>query len=228
MAVPRRAESLIRSLAILAGAVLAGLAGLPAKPAVAADRPGEFDYWVLALSWSPQYCRGAPSNPQCTQPRGFVVHGLWPQYESGAPTYCGKRERVPDALVERMLPLMPDRELVQQQWRKHGSCSGLDMAEYFLNVERAWRRIVVPSRFDDSGDFYELSTPELERAFTDVNPGIGADAIALQCSGRWLREARFCFDREFQPRSCGEDVTDRCRGKTAVRPVRAQPQPLVR
>ncbi|NJL42628.1 MAG: hypothetical protein HC935_03095 [Pseudanabaena sp. SU_2_4] len=46
--------------------------------------PGKFDYYVLSLSWSPEYC-ASTSNPdpnQCSQRRySLVVHGLWPQYE---------------------------------------------------------------------------------------------------------------------------------------------------
>lgn len=225
MAVPGRTKSLTRAL--LAAALTAVL-GLAAGMSAAGDTPGRFDYWVLSLSWSPQYCRSEPSNEQCTLPRGFVVHGLWPQYEDGYPDYCGERTRVPDELVQRMLPLMPSEGLIQQQWRKHGSCSGMDMQEYFLNVERAWRRIVVPPEFSADADEYQGNAPAIEKAFMDVNPGFGRDSIALQCGGYWLKEVRFCLDQDFQPRACGEDLGDRCRNKVGVRPIRAKPKPLIR
>lgn len=225
MAVPGRTESLTRAL--LARALAASLGLALGSAAAAADTPGQFDYWVLSLSWSPQFCKTEPGNAQCTLPRGFVVHGLWPQYEDGYPDYCGERKRVPDELVDRMLPLMPDEKLVQQQWRKHGSCSGMDMGEYFLNVERAWRRIVIPPQFTPDRDAYESGLQAIEQAFIGANPGFDRDSIALQCGGgRWLREVRMCFDREFQPRACGEDVTDQCRNKISVRPIRGKPQPL--
>ncbi|CAB3778800.1 Ribonuclease [Paraburkholderia ultramafica] len=44
--------------------------------------PGKFDYYVLSLSWSPDYCSGnAQDTQQCgpTKRFGFVPHGLWPQ-----------------------------------------------------------------------------------------------------------------------------------------------------
>ncbi|MCB1968558.1 MAG: ribonuclease, partial [Candidatus Accumulibacter sp.] len=52
-----------------------------------------FDFYVLALSWSPAYCliEGDRANKQqCAEERdlGFVVHGLWPQFESGYPEFC--------------------------------------------------------------------------------------------------------------------------------------------
>jgi ribonuclease I len=46
---------------------------------------GRFDFFVLSLSWSPQFCStpaGRKSSMQCGGSRayGFVLHGLWPQY----------------------------------------------------------------------------------------------------------------------------------------------------
>src|SRR6476469_4564070 len=51
---------------------------------------GQFDFYVLSLSWSPSFCataaergNGRGPTPQCG-PRhySFVVHGLWPQYDA--------------------------------------------------------------------------------------------------------------------------------------------------
>src|SRR5229473_2691520 len=56
-----------------------------------AGKPGEFDYYLLTLSWSPQFCAGHWNDPQCTGPRkfGFVVHGMWPQFKNGSwPESC--------------------------------------------------------------------------------------------------------------------------------------------
>jgi len=53
------------------------------------NKPGVFDYYVLSLSCPPDYCRGHASQPpqQCTSSKrlGFVLHGVWPQYEHGYP-----------------------------------------------------------------------------------------------------------------------------------------------
>jgi ribonuclease T2 len=59
-----------------------------------AAAPGAFDYYVLALSWSPQYCATATNNAdrsQCSVPHGFVVHGLWPQYRAAACRWAARR-----------------------------------------------------------------------------------------------------------------------------------------
>ena len=89
----------------LAAAALAAVAALTAPvltaPAAhAGDVAGQFDYYVLALSWSPSWCAtdGQGRNePQCEPRRrtGFVVHGLWPQYERGWPANCATPERDP-------------------------------------------------------------------------------------------------------------------------------------
>ena len=82
---------------ILRTAVAAIVAIALAGIAVAQDRrqnqPGQFDFYVLSLSWSPSFCesageRGTPPREQCgARPYSFVVHGLWPQYDRGFPEY---------------------------------------------------------------------------------------------------------------------------------------------
>lgn len=72
----------------------------PAQERVQQDRrqnaPGQFGFYVLALSWSPSFCEAAHErapgrtvDQQCAgRPFSFVVHGLWSQYEQGFPSYC--------------------------------------------------------------------------------------------------------------------------------------------
>ncbi len=198
----------------LGALLLAFIASLPVR---AAEEPGQFDYWVLSLSWSPQYCKTHPGSEQCGQPRGLVVHGLWPQYERGYPDYCGNRERVPKEIVERILPLTPDNDLIQLQWRKHGSCSGMPVDEYFLHVERAWRSIVLPPSLSVDTPGLEATAREIEDSLIEANPKLDHDSIALLCKGRWLTEIRICMDKAFQTRACGEDVDDRCDNEVNVR-----------
>lgn len=192
--------------------------GAAAPAACTAEAP--FDYWVLALSWSPQYCasNGSPDELQCTRAYHFVVHGLWPQYEVGYPKDCGRVPGVPDELVDRMLPLMPSARLIEHEWRKHGACSGLDVREYFLQTERARRRVTIPTAYESPGEPIRTDAREIERRFIEANAGLTPDGIALSCSGRWLSEARICLDPQFGFRACGRDVRDRCRGEVMIRP----------
>ncbi|MGH6785471.1 MAG: ribonuclease T2 family protein, partial [Novosphingobium sp.] len=44
--------------------------------------------YVLAVSWSPEYCRGDTASMQCSGRQGrfgFVLHGLWPEARKGPP-----------------------------------------------------------------------------------------------------------------------------------------------
>ena len=190
--------------------------GTPAAQAAALP----FDYWLLSLSWSPQFCRDNAGDSQCRGGYAFVVHGLWPQNEVGYPRDCGSADPVSREWVERMLPLMPSRKLIQHEWRTHGVCSTPSMDDYFMTVERADRKIVIPQVYREPKDYISTTPDEIKRNFLADNPGLTADKIALQCSGRYLKEVRICYDKNFQFRSCGSDVDDRCRDQVVLRPAR--------
>lgn len=190
--------------------------------AATADQPGLFDYYVLSLSWSPQYCAGShrDDGAQCSRPYAFVAHGLWPQNERGYPRDCGGRERVGDDTIERMLPLMPSRGLIIHEWRTHGACSGLGADDYFDTVTRAYRSVRIPEAYRALDHYLTVDPQRLKRDFVSANPGLREEGLAVKCSGHYLQEVRVCLTRELSPRACGADVEDRC-GETAVlRPVR--------
>ncbi len=192
-------------------------AALPAG-AWAQDRPGDFDFYVLSLSWSPTWCatEGRSSgSPQCRPGAGFgfIAHGLWPQYEEGYPESCyeGRAPWVPDEIAEEMADLMPDRNLVFHEWRKHGTCSGLSPEEYFAATREAYQRIAIPAAFDSPARSLTLSAREAEEAFVAANPGLDADGVATSCDAGFLEEVRICLTRSLAFRAC-EDVDRRgCR-----------------
>ena len=104
-------------------------------------RAGVFDYYVLALSWSPTYCADScarrattlSATPRGERPYAFVLHGLWPQYQRGWPQDCRSPDRgyVPGPVANRMLDIMPSDKLIFNEYRKHGTCSGLGVDGYF-------------------------------------------------------------------------------------------------
>src|SRR5262245_40234951 len=112
--------------------VLALLAGVAPAQDRRQNRPGQFDFYVLSLSWSPSFCdaageRGEPPQLQCgsARPYSFVVHGLWPQYERGFPEFCQRpAPRLDRNIVSSMLDLMPAPGLIFNEWSKHGTCWG--------------------------------------------------------------------------------------------------------
>ena len=201
-------------------AVLAAILAF-APAAQAKDEPGVFDYWVLALTWSPQYCYNHERDQQCQRSYSFVVHGLWPQFEKGGgPEDCMDVERVERPLVLRMANIMPSSTLVQHELQEHGSCSGMNAEDYLLPTERAHRSLTMPAAYYDVPEELKTTVEEIENNFIQYNSDLNPKQIALKCSGRYLSEIRFCFDKDFNTRDCAEDVQDKCGKKVILRPTR--------
>ncbi|HEX2255813.1 MAG TPA: ribonuclease T2 [Afifellaceae bacterium] len=195
----------------LAALLIWFLALLPGGGANGQDRPGAFDFYVLSLSWSPSFCRTEAAEgerPQCASGRrdGFIVHGLWPQYESGWPEFCPSDAPAepPRSLVERLLDIIPSPGLVAHQWRKHGACSGLDQASYFALLRQAREQVVVPEALRIPDRRRTASAREVEQAFVAANPGLSATGIAVSCRDGRLNEVRICLTRRLDFRRCHE------------------------
>jgi ribonuclease T2 len=188
------------------------VAALPAQSQRRNDEPGRFDFYVLSLSWSPSYCESARrADPgQCAgRPFSFVVHGLWPQFERGYPQFCQRQaDWIAEPLLRSMLELMPSRQLIINEWRKHGTCSGLPPEGYFALVRRARERVTIPESFRRLDDYRMVSPNEVETAFMAANPGLERDMIAVDCDRRYLREVRICMGKDLAFRPCAE--VDRC------------------
>lgn len=195
-------------------------------PARAATVPigSGFDFYVLALSWSPSYCEaeGAEANrQQCEggRPYAFVVHGLWPQFERGFPENCQVDDReVDNATLRSLYDLMPSAGLIRHQWRKHGSCSGLDQDDYFSVLRAARESVAIPARYRHLDDYLNVDPDTVEADFRKANPGLPANAAAVTCDNRYLREVRICLTRDLEFRSCPEIDRRGCRRSDVVMP----------
>ncbi|NBJ13292.1 ribonuclease T [Microvirga sp. SYSU G3D207] len=185
---------------------------------------GQFDFHVLALSWSPGFCENSGSrSPQCDSGSGlgFVTHGLWPQYEQGYPSFCEPSGRfVPQAAMADAKGLFPDDNLARYQWRKHGTCTGESPSGYFQAVRRARELVRIPDGFKGLDSRSQVLPSEIERAFIDVNPGLRPDMIAVSCGRRILQEVRICLTRDLRGfRSCPEVDRDGCRAGAITVPA---------
>jgi len=201
-----------------------------AGTAAAQDRrqnaPGEFDFYVLALSWSPSFCEAASergnsgrSQIQCERPFSFVVHGLWPQYERGFPEYCQRPSpRLDRNIMTSMLDLMPAPGLIFNEWDKHGTCSGLGARAYFENIRKARAAVKIPEEFLQLSESKTIAPEALEAAFIKVNPGLSSSAISVVCSSRRLSEVRVCMSKDLQFRACEEIDRRACRRDEVVMP----------
>ena len=188
--------------------------GLSEKPAPQAD----FDFYVLALSWSPTFCQdaGAGRNrDQCGRDKqfGWVVHGLWPQYEQGYPESCDTSQprQGPEGVGRRVMDIMPGMGLIGHQWRKHGTCSGLAMRDYFDLVREARQTVRIPPDFDDVDRETRTSPEAIEAAFIKNNPGLTRSGVAVTCDRERLDEVRICLTTDLGFRACPEVDGRSCR-----------------
>ncbi|WJY23242.1 ribonuclease T2 [Fontisubflavum oceani] len=183
---------------------------------------GEFDYYVLSLSWTPSWCAiegDARESEQCDpgQGYGFTLHGLWPQYERGWPSYCPTSERAPSrAMTADMIDIMGSSGLAWHQWRKHGVCSGLSAADYYALSREAYERVTRPDLLRQLDREVRLPAAVIEEAFLEANPALAPDMLTVTCRDRRIQEVRLCLTRDLEPRLCGDDVVGDCTLADAV------------
>ena len=181
--------------------------------------PGNFDFYVLSLSWSPGFCETNPAGSgksQCETGSGlgFVVHGLWPQFEQGFPSDCSVGQPVSQSALALTRGVFPDPGLARYEWGKHGTCSGLAPEAYFADVRRARDSITVPDAFRKPDAEQSLAPNELMRAFTDANPRLRPGMMAVGCKSAVLEEVRFCLTKDLRSfRACPEVVQQSCHSR---------------
>jgi ribonuclease T2 len=215
---PARRASLPRSGPEVPMRWLAALALILAPPALAEGaRAGDFDYWVLALSWSPNWCAEADraeTADQCDPDAdfGWILHGLWPQYETGWPSYCTDAPAPPSrADTAAMADIMGSAGLAWHSWKKHGSCAGLSAQAYFARARAAYAAIVRPAAFRELTAPARLPAGTVEAAFLAANPGLAPEGVTVTCRDGAIAELRICLTREgLAPRPCGADVARDC------------------
>jgi ribonuclease T2 len=185
-------------------------------PAEAADnRPGNFDYYLLTLSWAPEFCAthaGNASSSECDPQRhfGFVVHGLWPENDDGShPQNCAPTQPVAQPTVQQMLAIMPARGLIQHEWVTHGTCSGLRAQDYFAAIEKAFRQVEIPPEYRAPGQAFEATPAEIEQKFAAANR-VPVGDFRVSCSGTELVGVEVCLTKDLQYRQCGSRLRD-CR-----------------
>lgn len=199
----------------------------PSTPKAAAvpKAEGDFDYYLLVLSWSPTHCssdrgRGQDDDLQCRsgRPYGFVLHGLWPQHERGYPQDCSTSEReVSDANMQAALKLSPSRQLVRHEWEKHGTCAGLSQDDYFAAAALAVDSVKVPKAYRSPAQPLVTTPNEVKRAFLDANRSIPNDGLSATCSRNELAEVWVCLDKDLAPRTCSPEVRRKHCGARQVR-----------
>ena len=116
-----------------------------------------------------------------------------------------KRVWVPEKLIEEMRDIMPSKSLMIHEYRVHGTCSGLDPAQYFGVARELYERVSVPARLVERDSDTAVSPEELEGEFLAANPWLKSDMIAVTCRRKNLLDIRVCFGRDLFPRACGDN-----------------------
>jgi len=185
---------------------------------------GDFDYYLLTLSWAPQFCATNPNgrgSAECAPSHhmGLVVHGLWPQYNNGKwPQDCATTPPVASATVDHMMPIMPGQSLIQHEWSKHGTCSGLAVKDYFAAIEKLYTGLTVPEEFKQPSDSARTSPQDIEAAFAAANNG-PKSAFRVSCPQNDFSAVEICLTKDLQYKACPTTVKECRAGEIQVRPV---------
>jgi ribonuclease T2 len=174
---------------------------------------GQFDYYVLSLSWAPTYClMHADDSQECSgKGYGFVLHGLWPQYDTGGyPESCPTRFDLSAEAAAKGRTIYPSERLMQHEWQEHGTCSGLDALEYFNMADRATAVIKIPTTLEAPRSDQRLTAEQIANLFQRANPALAQDAMTLSCNRAELSEVRVCLGRDLKLRACGRGVHSNC------------------
>jgi ribonuclease T2 len=211
----------------IAGPMVATLLALMWLAALQAQFRGQFDYYVLSLSWAPEFCAQpgeAAANPlECAPGRRvrFIVHGLWPEANEGkSPESCGPSKAVSKGLVNDLLLYMPSPGLIQYEWATHGTCSGLNQDAYFTKVLLARAAVQIPVQLASIGTAETESPAQVEAQFAGANPSFPKGAIRTSCRNGALTEVRACFDKELRARVCTASAGECTAAAVTIRPPR--------
>ncbi len=185
--------------------------------ATATSQP--FDYYLLNLSWSPEFCHSHPTAPECAQHRAFTLHGLWPQRNSGP--YLEDCTNAPGPRnPAQYSDIYPDPGLLRHEWKTHGTCSGLSADAFFTLARQAERSVVIPTELTSLDHQTSMPPAQILDLFAKANPSFPRESLALSCGNNYLTAVEVCMSKTLQPTACGAIRT--CRANTVRIPPPAE------
>jgi ribonuclease T2 len=207
-------------------AVSASGARPPRKKTGTGGEPS-FAYYLLTLSYAPDFCAqttGVKDPRECGPGRhvGFVVHGLWPQADSGrGPENCGPASPVSQEIVRLTLNYIPTESLIQHEWASHGTCTGLSSGDYFSLIRRARDSVTIPVELKAPSRELRLSPAEIAAKLAAANPSYPQGAFRVSCyRDGALQEVRICLNKDLSPRVCGSAAGSCAERTLLLKPVR--------
>ena len=199
-------------VAVLIALAFSALPAPAAKKKPKTTKPKPFAYYLLVLSYAPDFCaepNGDKDPRECGVGKkvGYVVHGLWPQGEtSKGPENCGSAGTIPAATMKKALAYIPTEKLIQHEWATHGTCSGLSVDAYFTALGKARDSVTIPPELAPST---QLSTPPADvlSKVAAANSGFPKTAFRTSCyPDKNLQEIRICLNKDLSPRACGSSA----------------------
>jgi ribonuclease T2 len=167
----------------------------------AATGPQNFDYYLLNLSWSPEFCHSHQTAPECAQHLTFVLHGLWPQNNSGP--YVENCSNAPGPQdPAQYSDIYPDPGLLRHEWQTHGTCSGLAPDAFFNLARQAVHSVAIPTELTSLDHQISMPPADILNLFAKSNPSFPPDSVALSCGNNYLTAIEVCMTKTLQPTSC--------------------------
>ena len=191
-----------------------------------AEQPGAFDFYLMNFTVAPSFCALSAryaEKQECQigtdvafRNTPLTVHGLWPNRERVSvnlqPQYCAGPSlgRLSLPLRESLARYMPGVAdgLERYEWRRHGTCSGLEPEAYFSTVVRlaehanntiggAMRELFGKDvRIDDLLAAVRAKEPELAAAMV-VNCRFSRQEAGP--SRAYIEEIRVVLSKDFTP-----------------------------
>jgi ribonuclease T2 len=163
--------------------------------------PGAFDFYLLTLSWSPEFCVTHSNAAECAAHPAFVLHGLWPENNDG--TYPEDCSNAPGpANPKQYSDIYPDAGLLAHEWKTHGTCSGLAADAYFQLERRAVHSVAIPKQLATLQSQIQLTPAQITAEFMQANPATSASEYAISCGNNRLTAVEVCLTKNLQAVSC--------------------------
>jgi ribonuclease T2 len=113
---------------------------------------------------------------------------------------------------------MPDPSLVEHEWQKHGTCSGLGVDGYFGLIRSTKKSITIPDLFLHLDKATQMVPADIKARFVAVNTQMKAEDIVIGCANNSLVEVQVCLAKDGTATSCGA-IKDCRASKIKVLPV---------
>lgn len=186
-----------------------------------ASAASDFDFFLLVRQYSPTLC----SSTSCSKDTvsEFTIHGLWPNYYNGYPSYCTdgsfSTKSLEGSTLDQMNCEWPsytggNSGFWSHEWEKHGTCS-LDVLpteeDYFSKALQVNDMYDVNVALTKAGiDIVDGNEVEASAIQAALNDAYGVNGV-LKCQSGALSEVWLCLDKEtYEPFQCPSSLSSTC------------------